>query len=352
MGNQGSSHHHHAKTSTEKVSSTTTPTSLNRTETVVSPNSNTTNNSNGVSSIPLEQTPISSSELPNNDTPQQETPEANTQPSTPFSSSSSYYFDAPQLLGESEILIGDEGNSIAQQIRASLPLEQKLHNQWTMLYSNKKNGASIATFAEIVMYHGPMLIIIKDMENNIFGAFTSVSLEKKSSFYGNSNCFLFKVDTEENNENSEAKKIVKVFPASGKNENYVYFNFGNKYNPYNGLAFGGRIGCFSLCIEQDWRFGKTCGDLITYSFSPQLSSDSEFEINVIECWIFPLSESVQIDLRYRAKAKQSKQALGEGNAAEIFIMKQAGIMSSDHDHIRETAYQKDTPNSSNNNVNN
>jgi len=179
-----------------------------------------------------------------------------------------------------------------------------------------------------------MIIIIEDMEGNIFGAFTSVSLEKKPQFYGNSDCLLFKV------EKNDDDCTVQVFKPSGRNENYVYFNFGNKYNPYNGLAFGGKMGTFSLCVEEDWRFGKTIGDLMTYSYSPQLSSDSEFEINNMEAWIFPLSESILIDLRYRAKAKQTKQALGEGNATEIFIMQQAGVMSSDNDHIRETAYDK------------
>ena len=253
------------------------------------------------------------------------------------SSASTTSFEAPNLYGASAILVGDSGKSLAQQLRTCLPVEQKLHNDWNMLYSNKRNGASIATFAEIVMHHGPMLIIIQDMEGNIFGAFTSVSLEKKPTFYGNTGCFLFKiVNSEESDE-----KIVKAFPSSGRNDNYVYFNYGNKYNPYNGLAFGGKLGCFSLCVEEDWRFGKTVGDLMTYSYSPQLSSDSDFEIQTIEAWIFPLSESIQIDLRYRSKAKQSKQALGEENATEIFLMKQAGIMSSENDHIRETAYQKD-----------
>ncbi|KAG2394125.1 hypothetical protein C9374_003889 [Naegleria lovaniensis] len=342
MGNS-----HHTKPSSSREGNHNN--SSNRT---VTASSNTNNDNNNVPPTQHQQDPIpASSEPQTNDTSHQETSESNVEQSHTSTPLSCNNFDAPQLLGESSILIGDEGNSIAQQIRANLPLEQKLHNKWTMLYSNTKNGTSIATFAEIVMYHGPMLIFIKDMADNVFGAFSSVSLEKKPSFYGNSNCFLFKVETEENSEenNNSGKKSVKIFPASGRNDNYVYFNYGNKYNPYNGLAFGGRMGCFSLCIEEDWRFGKTCGDLITYSFSPQLSSDSEFEINSIECWIFPLSESVQIDLRYRAKAKQSKQALGEGNAAEIFILKQAGIMSSDNDHIRETAYQKDTSSNSNNN---
>ena len=233
-----------------------------------------------------------------------------------LSSNTTTSYNAPNLVGESKILIGEKGKSIIQQLRLALPQEQKQHNEWTLLYANWRNGASIATFGEIVMHHGPMIIIIEDIEGNIFGAFTSVSLDRKPNFYGNNNCLLFKIETNENQETN-----VQIYRSSNRNENYVYFNYGNKYNPYNGLAFGGKMGCFSLCIEEDWRFGRTVGDLLTYSYSPQLSSDSDFEINHIEAWIFPLSESIQIDLRYRAKAKQSKQALGEDNAAEIFIMK-------------------------------
>jgi len=79
--------------------------------------------------------------LPSSNLVEQETPTSNT-PTT---------LEAPELGGSSTILKGAVGKSIAQQLRNALPTQQKFHNQWNMLYSNKKNGASIATFAEIVM---------------------------------------------------------------------------------------------------------------------------------------------------------------------------------------------------------
>ncbi|KAL9645964.1 hypothetical protein ABK040_001071 [Willaertia magna] len=248
----------------------------------------------------------------------------------------------PKLIGTSNILTGEDGKSICKQIRNQLPPEQRYHNEWTLLYSNRKHGASIATFSEIVLHHGPSLLFIQDMEGNIFGAFLSVSLDKKPQFFGDKNCFLFLVEKSTFTETENNNTIVKCFKSTNRNDNYIYFNFGNKYNPYNGLAFGGRMGTFSLCIQEDFRHGKTVGDLLTYD-SPQLTPlDNDFEINTLEYYIFPLSESLQIDLRYRQKAKQAKkqQVLGEENSADIFIMQQAGLMSGENAHIRETAYKR------------
>ena len=97
-----------------------------------------------------------------------------------------FQFDCPALTGrESEIL-----TRLDMHVLATMSLNLVKHKP-KKLFSTTENGFGFGNLVNALEgYGGPTLLVIKDLQNNVFGGFTYQEWKQKKS-YGNENCFLF-----------------------------------------------------------------------------------------------------------------------------------------------------------------
>ncbi|CAF0744656.1 unnamed protein product [Adineta steineri] len=171
---------------------------------------------------------------------------------------------APKLL-QTSILINEE---LSKQILRELP--PRLHSRdWYMIFSTEENGFSLSTLYRRsfeIDHDSPSLIIIKDVEQNIFGAFVPHQLLISEGFYGTGESFLFTLHPE-----------FRVFNWSGDNEFFVK-------GDVNSLGFGIGEGTYALWLDGNLYRGRSCA---TKTFNNEiLSSNEDFIIASIEVWTF------------------------------------------------------------------
>lgn len=65
---------------------------------------------------------------------------------------------------------------------------------------------------------------------------------------------------------------------------------------------------FTLSIEESFMSGSSCPGLLTYSSAPCLASEKLFDVDSIEVWGFPLSESQLEELQFQRDQKAAKAA--------------------------------------------
>jgi len=153
----------------------------------------------------------------------------------------------------------------------ALPAEHRL--RWRLLFSGSRDGMSFSRLVSCVNGRPPCVLVIRDSKGATFGGFWAAPLRISPKFQGGFGCFLFRLSPEP-----------QVFPASGDNGNYVYFNYGMEQLP-NGIAFGGQIDAqyFGLWLKDDLETGRSCAPCSTYG-SDCLASDSEFTVHEVEIW--------------------------------------------------------------------
>lgn len=77
-------------------------------------------------------------------------------------------------------------NQIAEQIQAFLPLLQQLTDEWRLVYSLDQHGISISTlFEKSALLQGSSVLLLKDLNGGIFGAYMSEMPAWKKGYYGN-----------------------------------------------------------------------------------------------------------------------------------------------------------------------
>ncbi|XP_071816433.1 MTOR-associated protein MEAK7-like [Apostichopus japonicus] len=152
-------------------------------------------------------------------------------------------------------------------------LPHQLRLQWRFLYSSLIHGASFATFLSHIKDKGPIILVVKDSNGNIFGSFVSESLELGPAFTGSPQSFLFQLSP-----------ALGIFESSGQNDNYVYLNIDQQTLP-NGLGMGGQLYHFGFYLSQDFGKGHSKGTPRCTTFdSPQLSAEESFDLDVLEAW--------------------------------------------------------------------
>ena len=112
------------------------------------------------------------------------------------------------------------------------------------------------------------VLIIKDNEKNIFGAFVSDALYPSGTFSGTPDAFLFTFHKEEK---------IHIYKATQINDNYMYCD-------YEQISFGSSGDGFSLCLKNNLLDGysKTTD---TYKNKP-LNGGEKFTIVNLEIWGF------------------------------------------------------------------
>ena len=171
----------------------------------------------------------------------------------------------PKLNTSSEIL-----NSIKlKQIHSHLPDYHKYTNLF-LHYSISIDGSLLKSFYDICQrrHINNSILVIKDSEKNIFGAYASDTFSPKNKFTGNYECFLFTFYKE--------NKIF-VYNSTRKNEHYMYCD-------ENQICFGCSDDYFSLCLRNNFLDGYSAKTQ-TYD-NENLTNSDKFIITKLELWGF------------------------------------------------------------------
>jgi TLD len=100
---------------------------------------------------------------------------------------------------------------------------------WKLLYASKTHGKSWTVFMKSLPLAQKSLLVFRDTDGHVFGAYSNVVLKHDPKFTGDSSCFLLSISPS-----------LRVYTASGINSNYIYYNSGQK-TLLNGLGFGGQV---------------------------------------------------------------------------------------------------------------
>ncbi|KAK2856258.1 hypothetical protein Q5P01_004993 [Channa striata] len=138
---------------------------------------------------------------------------------------------------------------------------------WRLAYSTVKHGTSLKTlYRNLADVDGPVLLVIKDMDNQIFGAFSTHPFRLSEHCYGTGETFLYSFCPE-----------IKVYRWTGENS---YFVKGNT----DSLQMGGGSGQLGLWLDAELYRGTTT-KCATFNNQP-LSAHQDFNIHSLEIWAF------------------------------------------------------------------
>lgn len=109
-------------------------------------------------------------------------------------------------------------SELCEEARALIPRRIQLYTDWHLLYSLEQHGASLHSLYKHVRSNDQInsrigyLLVIKDRKGGIFGGYANEPFHQTDSrkYYGNGECFLWKVDKVSN----------VVFDKSPSNINY------------------------------------------------------------------------------------------------------------------------------------
>ncbi|KAI8613757.1 TLDc domain-containing protein, partial [Chytriomyces sp. MP71] len=189
------------------------------------------------------------------------------------------------------------------------PYLSPLHREstsWRLIYSLDHHGISLNTlYHKCELYAGPgnpVLLVLRDEDHGIFGAFASEAFRVQNGYFGNGSSFLFKVtkgnspsSSHQNSQNAPSGSIndvggnppalapsdmeVAVYKATGVND---YLILGQSHY----IAMGGGEGHFGLWIDQDLYNGHS-GHCHTFN-NERLSKKAEFVVQSLELWAFDI----------------------------------------------------------------
>ncbi|XP_049612548.1 nuclear receptor coactivator 7 isoform X1 [Syngnathus scovelli] len=138
---------------------------------------------------------------------------------------------------------------------------------WRLAYSTVKHGTSLKTlYRNLLNVDSPVLLVIKDADNRIFGAFSTHPFRISEHCYGTGETFLYSFCPE-----------IKVYRWTGDNSYFVKGNI-------DSLQMGGGGGQLGLWLDASLYRGTTT-KCATFNNQP-LSSRQDFNIHSLEVWSF------------------------------------------------------------------
>eukprot|EP00096_Caligus_rogercresseyi_P014466 TRINITY_DN6985_c0_g1_i1.p1 TRINITY_DN6985_c0_g1~~TRINITY_DN6985_c0_g1_i1.p1 ORF type:complete len:471 (-),score=126.30 TRINITY_DN6985_c0_g1_i1:366-1778(-) len=174
----------------------------------------------------------------------------------------------PRLVGKSYIL--DDESLLLRSLADSLPPRTFGHDL-NLIFSTEEHGFSLKNLYRRMPLSDeePVLLIIKDSEDQRFGAYLSCPLRLSEHFRGTGESFLFRVDP---------KGELETFHWTGEND-YILKGASNSF------GIGMSEGHFGLWLDEDLNKGETqrCS---TFNNNPLTSHD--FRVKNLECWTFTL----------------------------------------------------------------
>ncbi|XP_072535561.1 nuclear receptor coactivator 7 isoform X1 [Salminus brasiliensis] len=153
-----------------------------------------------------------------------------------------------------------------EKLAARLPARVQGY-PWRLAYSTVVHGTSLKTlYRNLGAVDCPVLLVIKDMHNQVFGAFSTHPFRVSEHYYGTGETFLYTFSPE-----------IKVFRWTGENSYFVKGNL-------DSLQIGGGGGHLALWLDADLYHGSTskCSTFNNHPLSPQ----QDFTIQNLEVWAF------------------------------------------------------------------
>jgi len=199
----------------------------------------------------------------------------------------------PPVAESSRRVMNDD---IADGIRPALPSRIRLCKTWTLVYSLDAHGTSLTTLYSRVQTGlqrsvGGCILLVKDMEDAVFGAYVNEPFRKSESYYGNGECFLWKVDAFPTGDDFRMGPIVKTFKWTGRNDYMILSDSGF-------LSVGGGDGKYGLWLDANFDKGvsATCpafnnevlcasqGGGSSINIGLNGAEEGRFEVQAVECW--------------------------------------------------------------------
>eukprot|EP00559_Dactyliosolen_fragilissimus_P001690 CAMPEP_0184858526 /NCGR_PEP_ID=MMETSP0580-20130426/3609_1 /TAXON_ID=1118495 /ORGANISM="Dactyliosolen fragilissimus" /LENGTH=663 /DNA_ID=CAMNT_0027354707 /DNA_START=12 /DNA_END=2003 /DNA_ORIENTATION=- len=191
---------------------------------------------------------------------------------------------------EDKIIQGDRNSPLLFTLACLSP---SLGGTWYRIFTTDTDGISFNRLQNALLgYGGPTLLIIREAQNGgIFGAFTSSAWKEHKDFYGNSDCFLFRL-----------MPSTAVYRPRGAGSNYMYCNSESRSRGYDGLAhgigFGGTTlkprffisenldGCMVANADLTFEPGSLLPDIEEEGHlgSTMTSSRKYFDLESLEVW--------------------------------------------------------------------
>ncbi|XP_042356265.1 oxidation resistance protein 1 isoform X2 [Plectropomus leopardus] len=140
-------------------------------------------------------------------------------------------------------------------------------HSWQLTYSTSRHGASLKSlYRKLGATDSPVLIVIKDALDEIFGAFLSHPLKLSETFYGTGETFLFMLHPR-----------FKCFRWTGENSFFIKGDL-------DSFAIGGGSGHFGLWVDENLYLGRSSP---CYTFNNCcLSETDDFRVMELEVWTF------------------------------------------------------------------
>ncbi|XP_007448032.1 PREDICTED: nuclear receptor coactivator 7 isoform X1 [Lipotes vexillifer] len=157
-------------------------------------------------------------------------------------------------------------NMHIEQLARHLPARVQGY-PWSLVYSTLEHGTSLKTlYRKSASLDSPVLLVIKDMDNQIFGAYATHPFKFSDHYYGTGETFLYTFSPN-----------FKVFKWSGENS---YFINGD----ISSLELGGGGGRFGLWLDADLYHGRS-NSCSTFN-NDILSKKEDFIVQDLEVWTF------------------------------------------------------------------
>ncbi|CAN9513929.1 unnamed protein product [Ophioblennius macclurei] len=151
-----------------------------------------------------------------------------------------------------------------ERLNAHMPARTQGY-PWQLVYSMAIHGSSLKTlYRNMAGLESPVLLVIKDMHQKVFGAFSSDPFKISKYCYGTGETFLFSFSPD-----------LQTYRWSGKNS---YFVSGN----LESLQIGGGGSGFALWLDADLYHGASFS-CPTFQNAP-LSTHEDFLVQDIEVW--------------------------------------------------------------------
>ncbi|XP_060609281.2 nuclear receptor coactivator 7 isoform X8 [Anolis sagrei] len=168
----------------------------------------------------------------------------------------------PVLKNQSALL----ENMHVEQLARCLPARVQGY-PWRLVYSTQEHGTSLKTlYRKSASLDSPVLLVVKDMDNQIFGAYGTHPFRLSDHYYGTGETLLYTFNP-----------LFKVFKWSGEN---TYFINGD----VTSLELGGGDGRFGLWLDADLYHGRSnCCSTFNNDI---LSKKEDFVIQDVEVWTF------------------------------------------------------------------
>lgn len=168
----------------------------------------------------------------------------------------------PVLIDHSQIL----NEYHLEQLMNHIPARTQGYS-WKLMYSTTQHGTSLKTlYRQMRELERPVLMVIKDTDDQVFGAFSSDPFKVSKYCYGTGETFLYSFSPE-----------FQIFRWSGENSYFVR-------GFLDSLQMGGGGGLFGLWLDSDLYRGSSYS-CSTFCNRP-LSLHHDFTVRDLEVWSF------------------------------------------------------------------